>query len=308
MAALGFARFAVAGHDRGARVALRMALDHPGAVSRLAVLDIIPTKTIYQTVDQEHATAVWRYFFLTQPGPLPEHLIGTDPQYYLRYTLGEWCGTPGALVPEAAAEYARCWRCGARPGSAGPTTSNRSGLSGRRICAAGPWTAGTSWPGNAPPRRPVSYGHSSPKTGSETPSVMYAWRDLPDPGLLEDLPHSRRSGPGASAAPSRVAPAAGSGQARRAEPVQQGGQERPVAGAEPRPRLTQLPLQDRDPVTQIRISPLCPGRSPAAAVVMREHVRHTQIGQPEQHSRSSCRSRQDLIRRGTSHGPAETGD
>src|SRR5437764_150864 len=108
-AALGFGRFAVAGHDRGARVALRMALDHPGTVSRLAVLDIIPTKTIYETTDQQHATTVWRYFFLTQPGGLPEHLIGADPQYYLRYTLGEWCGTPGALAPEAVAEYTRCF-------------------------------------------------------------------------------------------------------------------------------------------------------------------------------------------------------
>jgi haloacetate dehalogenase len=109
MAALGFGRFAVAGHDRGARVALRMALDHPGAVSRLAVLDIIPTRTIYQTVDQQHATTVWRYFFLTQPEPLPERLIGADPLYYLRYTLGEWCGTPDALAPEAVAEYTRCF-------------------------------------------------------------------------------------------------------------------------------------------------------------------------------------------------------
>jgi haloacetate dehalogenase len=109
MAALGFGRFAVAGHDRGARVALRMALDHPGTVSRLAVLDIIPTRTIYQAIDQQHATAVWRYFFLTQPAGLPERLIGADPQYYLRYTLGEWCATPGALAPAAVAEYARCF-------------------------------------------------------------------------------------------------------------------------------------------------------------------------------------------------------
>jgi haloacetate dehalogenase len=87
MAALGFRRFAVAGHDRGARVALRMALDHPEAVSRLAVLDIVPTKMIYETTDQQHATTVWRYFFLTQPDGLPEQLIGADPQYYLQYTL-----------------------------------------------------------------------------------------------------------------------------------------------------------------------------------------------------------------------------
>jgi haloacetate dehalogenase len=109
MAALGFRRFAVAGHDRGARVALRMALDHPEAVSRLAVLDIVPTKTIYETIDQQHGTTVWRYFFLTQPGGLPERLIGADPGYYLQYTLGEWCATPGVPDPEAAAEYARCF-------------------------------------------------------------------------------------------------------------------------------------------------------------------------------------------------------
>lgn len=109
MAALGFRRFAVAGHDRGARVALRMALDHPEAVSRLAVLDIVPTTTIYETVDQRHATTVWRYFFLTQPEGLPEHLIGADPEYYLRYTLDEWSATPGVPATEAKAEYSRCF-------------------------------------------------------------------------------------------------------------------------------------------------------------------------------------------------------
>jgi haloacetate dehalogenase len=109
MAALGFRRFAVAGHDRGARVALRMALDHPEAVTRLAVLDIIPTQAIYQLIDQQRATTVWRYFFLTQPVGLPENLIGADPQYYLRYTLDEWSGTPGVPTPKAVAEYARCF-------------------------------------------------------------------------------------------------------------------------------------------------------------------------------------------------------
>jgi haloacetate dehalogenase len=93
MAALGFGRFAVAGHDRGARVALRMALDHPEAVSRLAVLDIVPTKTIYETIDQQHATTVWRYFFLTQPDGLPERLIGADPAV-AEYTR---CFTPEAI-------------------------------------------------------------------------------------------------------------------------------------------------------------------------------------------------------------------
>jgi haloacetate dehalogenase len=109
MRGLGFDRFAVVGHDRGARVARRLALDHPRTVTRLAVLDIVPTKTIYQTLDRERALNVWRYFFLTQPADLPERLIGADPEGYLRWTLDEWCGTPGALSSEAVAEYRRCF-------------------------------------------------------------------------------------------------------------------------------------------------------------------------------------------------------
>jgi haloacetate dehalogenase len=109
MDALGFERFAVAAHDRGARVALRMALDHPDAVSRLAILDIVPTKTIYETIDKQRATTVWRYFFLIQPYDLPERLIGCAAQQYLEWTLDEWCGTPGALSEEAIAEYRRCF-------------------------------------------------------------------------------------------------------------------------------------------------------------------------------------------------------
>jgi haloacetate dehalogenase len=109
MRALGFERFALAGHDRGARVARRLALDHPDAVSKLAILDIVPTATIYTTLDQERATTVWRYFFLVQPSELPERLIGADPGFYLDWTLGEWCGTPGALDETALSEYRRCF-------------------------------------------------------------------------------------------------------------------------------------------------------------------------------------------------------
>jgi haloacetate dehalogenase len=109
MRALGFTRFAVVGHDRGARVARRLALDHPDAVTRLGVLDIVPTAVIYARLDQQHATTVWRYFLLVQPADLPERLLGADPVFYLDYTLQEWCGTPGALTPEAIAEYRRCF-------------------------------------------------------------------------------------------------------------------------------------------------------------------------------------------------------
>jgi haloacetate dehalogenase len=109
MQSLGFDRFAIVGHDRGGRVAHRMALDHANKVSHLAVLDIVPTRTMYATIDQERATNVWRFFFLIQPNPFPERLIGADPDFYLRWTLDHWCGTPGALTDEAVAEYRRCF-------------------------------------------------------------------------------------------------------------------------------------------------------------------------------------------------------
>ncbi len=109
MRALGFERFALVGHDRGARVARRLALDHPEAVSRLALLDIVPTATIYATLDRERATTVWRYSFLIQPADLPERLIDADPAFYLRWTIDEWAGAPDALEPAAVAEYLRCF-------------------------------------------------------------------------------------------------------------------------------------------------------------------------------------------------------
>jgi haloacetate dehalogenase len=109
MRELGFERFAAVGHDRGARVVRRLALDHPDAVTKLAVLDIVPTHTIYGTLDQTRATTVWRYFFLIQPPELPERLIGADPDFYLEHSLNEWCGTPGALADAAVAEYRRCF-------------------------------------------------------------------------------------------------------------------------------------------------------------------------------------------------------
>jgi haloacetate dehalogenase len=109
MRELGHERFALAGHDRGARVARRLALDHPQSVTRLVLLDIVPTATIYDTLDQRRATTVWRFFFLTQPPDLPERLIGADPPYYLNRTLDEWAGRAEALTAEARAEYERCF-------------------------------------------------------------------------------------------------------------------------------------------------------------------------------------------------------
>jgi haloacetate dehalogenase len=78
----------VVSHDRGARVARRLALDHPGAVTRLAGLDNVPTATIYDSLDKERATTVWCYFFMIQPPNLPELLIGARPDAYLHWTRG----------------------------------------------------------------------------------------------------------------------------------------------------------------------------------------------------------------------------
>src|SRR5438067_5979127 len=111
MRALGFKRFALAGHDRGARVAHRLVRDHPERVARLAVLDISPTAAMYAKTDKAFATAYYHWFFLIQPYDLPERLIGADPGYYLRKTVGGW-GTAGLAVFDtvALAEYERCFR------------------------------------------------------------------------------------------------------------------------------------------------------------------------------------------------------
>ncbi len=90
MSGLGHKRFLVAGHDRGGRVAHRLALDHADRVERLAVIDIIPTLDMYELAETRAATGYYHWFFLIQPAPLPERMIGGDPAFYLRWTLGGW--------------------------------------------------------------------------------------------------------------------------------------------------------------------------------------------------------------------------
>jgi haloacetate dehalogenase len=110
MASLGHERFALAGHDRGGRVGHRMALDHPARVAKLAVLDIVPTRTIFRATNQAIATGYYHWFFLIQPDNLPERLIGADPLFYLHWVLGRWGTGLDAFAPEALAEYERCFR------------------------------------------------------------------------------------------------------------------------------------------------------------------------------------------------------
>jgi haloacetate dehalogenase len=109
MQSLGFNKFAVVGHDRGARVAHRMALDHTEKITKLALLDIIPTSTVFAYVDKDMATGAFNWFFSIQPDELPERLIGAESTFYLQWILDHWSGTKGALAAEAVAEYGRCF-------------------------------------------------------------------------------------------------------------------------------------------------------------------------------------------------------
>ncbi len=111
MAHLGHATFMVAGHDRGGRVVHRMCLDHPEAVQKAAVLDVAPTLTMYDGTNKEFATRYVWWFLQVQPAPMPEHLISVDPGYYLRDHLAVQGKTPGAVTPEAMAEYVRTYCC-----------------------------------------------------------------------------------------------------------------------------------------------------------------------------------------------------
>ena len=109
MAALGFDRFGLVGHDRGGRVAHRLALDHPQAVERIAVFDIAPTATMYARTDMAFATRYFWWFFLIQPFPLPERLIAADPEFFLRTHIEGQSKTPGSTSEAVFAEYLRCY-------------------------------------------------------------------------------------------------------------------------------------------------------------------------------------------------------
>ncbi len=109
MQQLGYPRFQVVGHDRGGRVVHRMLLDHPDAIERAALLDIAPTATMYASTDKNFASRYVWWFFLIQPAPLPEKLIGSNLEFYLEHHINKQNKTPGAITPAAYAEYRRCY-------------------------------------------------------------------------------------------------------------------------------------------------------------------------------------------------------
>jgi haloacetate dehalogenase len=108
MQTLGFDRFDVLAHDRGARVAHRLAMDHPDTVGRLVLLDIAPTLAMYGQTTEAFARSYWHWFFLIQPAPLPERLIETDPAAYVRDVMGRRSAGLAPFDPRALTEYQRC--------------------------------------------------------------------------------------------------------------------------------------------------------------------------------------------------------
>ena len=141
MAQRGYDRFDIAGHDRGGRVAYRLALDHPQAIRRLTVLDIIPTGEVWARADDRFALGYWHWPFLAQPYPVPETLIAHDPEWF--FLDAQFGGVQRSFLPAAVADYVRClgnpavvhaicedYRAGATHDRA---LDHRDRLSGRRI-------------------------------------------------------------------------------------------------------------------------------------------------------------------------------
>jgi haloacetate dehalogenase len=143
MRQLGHEKFIVIGHDRGARVAHRMALDAPGCVEKLVLLDIAPTASMYALTDKEFATRYFWWFFLIQPFDLPERLIGADPDYFLEKHIAGQIKIPGSVDPRVMAEYRRCYRdpamrhaaCEDYRAAAGIDLEHDAADAGRRIMA-----------------------------------------------------------------------------------------------------------------------------------------------------------------------------
>jgi len=109
MAELGFERFSVVGHDRGGRVAYRMALDHPETVQRLAVLNIIPTVDQFERMAEAVSLDYYPFFLLAQPPPFAERIIGASAEYFLRQVLSSWAARPDAISPQAVDRYLRAF-------------------------------------------------------------------------------------------------------------------------------------------------------------------------------------------------------
>ena len=146
MERLGFPSFFVAGHDRGGRVAYRMALDHPARVRRLAVLDIVPTYEQFASVDRHAAMGGYHWYFLAQPRGFPERLIGADPEFFLRHMMGHASGPPvRRRAPAGSQMRPSPSTCAASATPRSSTRRARTIAPGRRSTST--WTRRISRPG-----------------------------------------------------------------------------------------------------------------------------------------------------------------
>lgn len=110
MAQLGFESFHVVGHDRGARVGHRMALDNPDKVRTFVVLDVVPSQAAFDNMDSALAFAWFHWLLMRQPAPLPETMIGNSAEMYFDFLIERWTAAEGAITPDARAEYLRCFK------------------------------------------------------------------------------------------------------------------------------------------------------------------------------------------------------
>jgi len=178
MSALGFETFALCGHDRGARVGYRLALDHGERVTHFCSLDVIPTADMWRKTDKDRALGAFHWMFLAQPHPKPETMIGHDPDFFLQWLLEGWAADGFQFDPQAMAEYLRCFR---KPGvihgtcedyRAGATIDDaldeEDRAAGRKIQCPVLFL----WGG----RR----GFGGPESGEKTPDPLDAWRQWAD--------------------------------------------------------------------------------------------------------------------------------
>jgi haloacetate dehalogenase len=156
MAAFGHDRFEVVGHDRGARVAFRLALDHPERVSRVALLNVVPTADQFERMGARPSLGYWPWFLLAQPAPFPERLVGADPGALLEHVFATWSSNGDAIGPEKRDAYRRAGASPARCSSSPARTRrssrmrDRSGRPGPRISPQLGCPAGTSFPRRRP--------------------------------------------------------------------------------------------------------------------------------------------------------------
>lgn len=211
MNSLGFDRFRVAGHDRGGRVAHRMALDHSARIVQWAVLDIVPTRTMYLRTDRVFAEAYYHWFFLIQPAPFPERLIGADPALFLTTHLSGRHAGLGAFDREALAEYRTAFRSSAcihatcedyrAAATIGASSQSRTGRNGWCRSRAGRSSVVTTWPRKHRRKPPRSCDGSSaprvqrmawPSTRPSSGSVGLTWRTAASVGAISTV----RTNPG----------------------------------------------------------------------------------------------------------------